>query len=67
MFGGGIVFCLSYLNRKFGREENIVQVTAVLGMVYLNYYVADLVCETSGVIATVAAGLIVKFFGRGGT
>ena len=65
MFGGGIVFCLSYLNRKFGREENIVQVTAVLGMVYLNYYVADLVCETSGVIATVAAGLIVKFFGRG--
>jgi NhaP-type Na+/H+ or K+/H+ antiporter len=65
MFGGGIVFCLSYLNRKFGREENIVQVTAVLGMVYLNYFVADLVCSTSGVIATVAAGLTVKLFGRG--
>jgi NhaP-type Na+/H+ or K+/H+ antiporter len=65
MFGGGIILCLSYLNRKFGREENIVQVTAVLGMVYLNYFVADLVCATSGVIATVAAGLTVKLFGRG--
>jgi NhaP-type Na+/H+ or K+/H+ antiporter len=65
MFGGGIIFCLSCLNRKFGREENIVQVTAVLGMVYLNYFVADLVCATSGVIATVAAGLTVKLFGRG--
>ena len=53
------------LNRRFGKEENIVQVTAVFGLVYLNYFVADLVCKTSGVIATVAAGLTVKFFGRG--
>eukprot|EP00536_Pseudo-nitzschia_multiseries_P009374 jgi/Psemu1/258075/estExt_Genewise1Plus.C_2600019 len=59
-----IIFVLTKLHRRFGREENIVQVTAVLGLVYLNYFIADLICATSGVIATVAAGLCVKFFGR---
>ena len=63
--GGAIILVLSLLNRRFSREENIVQVTAVLGMVYLNYFVAEIVCHTSGVIATLTAGLVVKFFGRG--
>jgi len=64
-FGSCIILLLFYLNRRFSREENIVQVTAVLGMAYLNYFVSDLVCHTSGVIAVVFAGLTVKFFGRG--
>ena len=62
--GGAIILVMSMLNRRFGKEENIVQVTAVLGMVYANYFVAEVVCATSGVIATLAAGLCVKFFGR---
>jgi len=64
VIGSMIVLVLAFLNRRFGREENIVQVTAVFGMVYLGYFVSDLICATSGVIATVAAGLTVKFFGR---
>jgi NhaP-type Na+/H+ or K+/H+ antiporter len=63
--GGTIILCLSSLNRRFGKEENVVQVIAVFGLVYLNYFVADLICATSGVIATLIAGLCVKFFGRG--
>jgi NhaP-type Na+/H+ or K+/H+ antiporter len=63
--GGAIVFLLFLLNRRYSREENIVQVLAVFSMVYLNYYVAEAVCHTSGVIATLCAGLFVKFFGRG--
>mmetsp|Transcript_9546 Transcript_9546/g.20647 ORF Transcript_9546/g.20647 Transcript_9546/m.20647 type:complete len:892 (+) Transcript_9546:81-2756(+) len=62
--GVTLIFVLARLNRRFGREENIVQVTAVVGLVYLNYFVAEVICETSGVIATVAAGLCVKFVGR---
>lgn len=62
--GGAIILVMSMLNRRFGKEENIVQVTAVLGMVYVNYFVAEVVCSTSGVIATLAAGLCVKFLGR---
>lgn len=63
--GGIIILVLTLLNHRFSREENVVQVTAVLGLVYLNYFVAEVVCHTSGVIATLAAGLCVKFLGRG--
>ena len=56
---------LKKLSHRFSKEENIVQVTAVLGLVYLSYFVAEEVCKTSGVIATLTAGLCVKFFGRG--
>ena len=65
MAGGVIILTMTLLNRRFSKEENIVQVTAVLAMVYLNYFVAEVVCLTSGVIATLAAGLSIKFFGRG--
>jgi len=62
--GGAIVLVMSKLNRRFGKEENIVQVTAVLSMVYLIYFIAEIICHTSGLIATVAAGLCMKTFGR---
>lgn len=62
--GGAIILLLYLLKRRYSREENIVQVLAVFGMVYLNYYVAEAVCHTSGVIATLCAGLCVKFLGR---
>jgi NhaP-type Na+/H+ or K+/H+ antiporter len=64
IFGFGILWVLYHLDRRFNREENVVQVTSVLALAYLNYYVSDFVAHTSGVIATVVAGLIVKFMGR---
>lgn len=64
VFGFGILCVLYILDRRFSREENVVQVTAVVSMAYLNYYVSDFIAKTSGVIATVAAGLIVRFAAR---
>lgn len=63
-FGLSIITCLFVLNRRFSRQENVVQVTAVVGIAYLNYYISDFVCKTSGVIATVSAGVVVKLLGR---
>ena len=63
-FGLGQLLLLFILNRRVSREENIVQVTSVTAMAYLNFYVAEFVCHTSGVISTVTAGLFVKLFGR---
>lgn len=63
-FGLGQLLLLLILNRRISREENIVQVTSVTAVAYLNFYVAEFVCHTSGVISTVTAGLFVKLFGR---
>eukprot|EP00980_Cylindrotheca_fusiformis_P029899 scaffold24016_cov117-Cylindrotheca_fusiformis.AAC.1 len=63
MFGLGQLAILFLLDRRVSREENIVQVTSIIGIAYLNYYTADFVWETSGVISTVTAGLVVKLFG----
>lgn len=63
-FGLVLLGVLFVLNRRFSREENVVQVTAIVAVAYLNYYVSDFVWKTSGVIATVAAGVTVKFIGR---
>lgn len=65
MFGLGQLILLYILDRRVSREENIVQVTSVIGMAYLNFYTADFVWHTSGVISTVVAGLMVKLLGRG--
>ncbi len=63
-FGIGMLAVLVLLDRKFSKEENITQVMAVLAIAYLNYYVADFVWKTSGVVATLVAGLFVRFLGR---
>ena len=65
VFGGGLLVLMMMLNRRFYREENVVEVVATIAVAYVGYYVADIVCSTSGVIATVTAGLLVKFFGSG--
>lgn len=64
MFGLAQLVMLFALDRRVSREENIVQVSSIIGMAYLTFYTADFVLETSGVIATVTAGLVVKLFGR---
>jgi NhaP-type Na+/H+ or K+/H+ antiporter len=35
MFGLGILGCLYLLNRRFSREENVVQVATIIGLAYL--------------------------------
>lgn len=63
-FGMALLGCLALLNRRFSREENVVQVSTIIGVAYLNYYVSDYIWATSGVIATVSAGITVKLIGR---
>jgi NhaP-type Na+/H+ or K+/H+ antiporter len=64
-FGAALLFVLTRLNRRFSREECVVEVLSTLALAYIGYYVADEpVLETSGVIATLTAGLLVKFLGR---
>lgn len=63
-FGLGLLTILFLLKRRFNREENVVEVTATIAIAYIGYYVADAVWATSGVIATVTLGLMIKFLGR---
>lgn len=63
-FGLAILITLKVLNRRFSREENVTEVAAGLALAYIGYFCADYVWETSGVIATVAAGVTVKYLGR---
>jgi NhaP-type Na+/H+ or K+/H+ antiporter len=65
LFGFGLLTLLFMLDKRFNREENVVQVTATIAVAYLGYYVAEPVLEMSGVISTLMTGLIVKFAGRG--
>ena len=51
-------------NRRFSREESVSEVAAVLGLAYVGYWCSDYVWKTSGVIATLTAGVTVKYFGR---
>lgn len=63
-FGLALLFILTRLDRRFNREENVVEVTATIAIAYVGYYVAEPVWKTSGVIATLTAGVLVKFLGR---
>ena len=63
-FGLALVLILHLLDQRFSHEESVVQVTAILAVAYLCYFVADAVALTSGVIACVACGVIVKLLGQ---
>lgn len=41
-----------------------MEVAAMLGLVYVNYFCADYVWAMSGVLSTVVQGIVIKFFGR---
>jgi NhaP-type Na+/H+ or K+/H+ antiporter len=62
-FGLSMLFLLYILDRRFNREESVVEVSATIAIAYLGYYVAEPVWETSGVIATLTAGVLVRFLG----
>ena len=62
-FGLALLLLLFLLRRRLDNEENVVQVSATLGMAYLTFYVAEIVGGTSGVIAVVACGIMTQAFG----
>ncbi|KAL3912314.1 MAG: hypothetical protein SGILL_006933, partial [Bacillariaceae sp.] len=61
-FGGGLLFGIYLLNRKFNYEESIVQVMATLTVAYLCYYTSEAVFGCSGVISVVTLGVLTKFY-----
>ncbi len=63
-FGVGLLLLLGLLSHRMSRTENVVEVMAMAAVAYTGFYVADYVCDTSGVIATVTSGVTVKLFGR---
>ena len=64
-FGFGLLMVLWVLDRKLERDFDIIQVVFGLTTAYLCYYVCDQIIDMSGVIATVACGIVVNRFGRG--
>lgn len=65
VFGFALLGILWELDRRMEQEFDIVQVVVGLTVAYLCYYTCDQVLITSGVIATVACGIVVNRFGRG--
>ncbi|GAX29584.1 hypothetical protein FisN_24Lh042 [Fistulifera solaris] len=63
-FGVGLLLLLGLLSHRMSRTENVVEVMAMAAVAYTGFYVADYVCATSGIIATVTSGVTVKLFGR---
>jgi NhaP-type Na+/H+ or K+/H+ antiporter len=55
-FGLALVVILFYLDRRFEKEEVVLQVTATVTMGYLSFYTSEVACKMSGVIAVVMCG-----------
>lgn len=64
LFGLMLVFVSQMLHRRLNVEENVVQVTATITVAYLCFYVAQMICHTSGVLAVVLCGITFKAFGE---
>ncbi|GKY99732.1 hypothetical protein MPSEU_000927200 [Mayamaea pseudoterrestris] len=63
-FGLAMLLMLKLHNRRFSREDSVSEVAAVLGLAYVGYFTSDYVWMTSGVIATLTAGVTVKYLGQ---
>lgn len=64
-FAIGLLVLLYELDRRLEKENNVLQVAAAVSVAYLSYYVSEQVCQMSGVIACVTAGITVKAWGHG--
>ena len=64
LFGFATIVVMHYMRRRLAREENVVEVSTALAASYLCFYTAELVLHTSGVIATLAMGLVMNEFGK---
>jgi len=63
-FGMALVYLLYKLNRRLSTEENVIQVTATITTAYLVFYVSEILCHCSGIIAVLFCGLTSKAFGE---
>jgi NhaP-type Na+/H+ or K+/H+ antiporter len=62
-FGLGLMLILFLLHRRLDKEENVLQVAVTITIAYLSFFVAEIVCHTSGVIAVVSCGITTQAFG----
>jgi len=63
-FGFVTLGFMHLLGRRLDHEENVVEVSTGLAAAYLCYFTAEIVLETSGVIATLSMGLVINEFAR---
>ena len=63
-FGLGTVFLLKILNNQLSSEESIIQVVLLFSISYLTYFVTEILCLCSGIIATITLGITVKILAR---
>ena len=61
-FGFALLIVLYLLRHRHCCEENIVQVSATIATAYLSYYVAEVICNQSGVLSVVFCGIVTKAF-----
>lgn len=59
-FGIVTVFFIHVLNRRLSAEENVFQVVTTICSAYLTYFVAEILCSSSGIISTLVCGLTIK-------
>lgn len=64
LFGLVLLAVLRLFNHNLNRNENVVEVASTITAAYLCYYTSEVVWGLSGVIATVALGLVVSAGGR---
>jgi len=62
-FALGLVIILHRLDRRFEKEETVLQVAATVTVAYLSFYTAEVTAEMSGVISVVTCGIVTKAFG----
>ncbi|KAL7531439.1 hypothetical protein ACHAXR_004044 [Thalassiosira sp. AJA248-18] len=63
-FGLATVFMLKMLNRRLSEEENVVQVVLTVSSAYLAYFTSEILCQCSGIMATITCGITVKVLGE---
>lgn len=64
-FSIGLLSLLFVLDRRLNNENNVIQVAATVTTAYLTFYVAEVVCKTSGILAVVLCGITTRAFGGG--
>ena len=64
-FGFGLLGILGELGRKLEKDFDVIQVVFGLATAYLCYFVCDQIITMSGIIATLACGIVVNRFGSG--
>eukprot|EP00512_Aurantiochytrium_limacinum_P013562 CAMPEP_0171566434 /NCGR_PEP_ID=MMETSP0961-20121227/563_1 /TAXON_ID=87120 /ORGANISM="Aurantiochytrium limacinum, Strain ATCCMYA-1381" /LENGTH=924 /DNA_ID=CAMNT_0012120165 /DNA_START=307 /DNA_END=3082 /DNA_ORIENTATION=- len=56
-------FVMWRLNRKLDQSEMLLQVAATIAFAYMSYFVAEVVCGTSGVLSVLFCGVTTSGFG----